>query len=161
MLPIDPPLSIAKLERTPAGPYPAADLDPQIADLLDELADREGPEQAACARNILARDPENVEALAVLSEHAECPAEALALLREAVRVGRALWEGEDVTWWWNPGTRPYMRAILAYGEALAAAGQTQQAALCFEHLLMLQPDDPLGARESLERLGSLDGNPAP
>jgi predicted TPR repeat methyltransferase len=44
-----------------------------------------------------------------------------------------------------------MRAIMAYGDALAGAGRPELAARCYWTLLRMQPEDSLGAREELKK----------
>jgi hypothetical protein len=93
----------------------------------------------------------------VLADAAASTGEALALLREAVRIGQHVWSEalsgkERIEWWYMTGTRPFMRAIMAYGNTLATAGQPDQAALCFEALIEMQPNDSLEARDALSQL---------
>jgi hypothetical protein len=132
--------------------------------LVDEMCEAEPKEQTRWARMVLAYDRENIDALIVLAEHAGSIAESIALLREAVRIGNNVWgpalKGNvDVEWWWHSGTRPFMRAIMAYGNALAETGLPDQAALCYKALLSMQPGDSLGAGEELERVSSATGGP--
>ncbi|HLZ66714.1 MAG TPA: hypothetical protein VKQ29_10825 [Aliidongia sp.] len=101
-------------------------------------------------------DRENIEAYTVLAEHAQSVGERVALLREAVRIGNRLWapvlEGsETVDWWRDLGTRPFMRAILAYGQALAEMDMPEHAEQCFKALLVMQPSDSLGAAAELSK----------
>lgn len=155
MLPIDPPLTKAKLIDTAFGPFVSNDQQEHIATLIDRMQRAEGPQQAQLARFVLAYDRENIDALVTASKYAGSMSESLAILREALRIGVRLWGGpksRKSSWWWDPGTRPFMAAILAYGEALAAADQVEDAARCFEHLLKMQPEDGIGARSALDAL---------
>ena len=158
MLPIDPPLAKARLKGSACGPYVASDLADHVADLVDDMFDAEGKTaQVKAARMVLAYDRENIDAHLVLAEHAGSMAESIALLREAVRIGNHVWAptlkgSQRVEWWGEPGTRPFMRAIMAYGQALADHGQPDQAKLCFKALLKMQPEDSLDARGELEKL---------
>jgi hypothetical protein len=55
-------------------------------------------ERTRLAQAVLRADPEHIEAHMGLAEHAATRAEAIALLREAVRIGKRTWapaiEGE-------------------------------------------------------------------
>jgi hypothetical protein len=158
MLPIDPPLTQAKLRASFGGPYVANDLADHIADLVDQMSEEQDKgKRQNLARMVLAYDRENIDAYLVLADAAASTGEALALLREAVRIGKHVWAetlyGKDIIQWWDmTGTRPFMRAIMAYGNALVGASQPDQAALCFETLIKMQPNDSLGAREALRLL---------
>jgi hypothetical protein len=44
-----------------------------------------------------------------------------------------------------------MRAIFAYGQALAEMGMPEHAEQCFKALLLLQPSDSLGAAAELSK----------
>jgi len=125
-----------------------------LADLLDIMDTAEGREQVDAARDVLKLDAANLEAYVVLAGHAETTAEALALLREAIRIGNRRWapgdEADDVAWWRDAETRPFMRAILAYGNVLAEAGLRDEAADCFRALRDMRWDG--GVPFSLEEV---------
>lgn len=127
--------------------------------LEDKMLGASGQEQDETARKLLRIDPTNIKAYTVLAVHAASPAEAIALARESVRLGNQRWAdranaGERIDWWRDLETRPYMTAILLYGNFLAASGYRDEARAAFETLLDLHPTDGVGARFSLEELNA-------
>jgi cytochrome c-type biogenesis protein CcmH/NrfG len=113
--------------------------------------------QVDAARRRLRVDPENIDALVVLATHAPTVAERLALAREAVRIGNALWSslidaGEPIHWWRDPVTRPYMRALLVLGDTLAAAGRRDEARNVWTSLSDLDPDNAPSTVPSFEEV---------
>jgi hypothetical protein len=84
-------------------------------------------------------------------------AERLDLLHRAVELGMQLWAAElagvrPVCWWEDGSTRPFMRAIMAYGRLLADQDEPVKAALCYKALLAIHPEDALGAQNQLHKL---------
>lgn len=87
------------------------------------------------ARQILRINPGHIEALTMMGFYAPTQEEKIAYMRQAVEIGNEAWApgltGEiQVKWWWELGTRPYIRAIRAYGMALREAGFTEGADRC-------------------------------
>lgn len=138
----------------------------ELRERIDAMKAAEPSERPAAARLVLDCDRENIDALVTLANHSETLAECLALLREAIRVGRLQWarglqEVERVAWWRNRETRPFMNALATYGRALADIGYPDQAASCFDALLKMDPADHLGVEERLLGLTAARNDAAP
>lgn len=122
------------------------------------MEDAGGEDLLVLATRALRRDPGCIEARLVLAEHSRDAETRFRHLRAAVAVGDALWApvaarmGGDMTWWAFAGTRPYMRAIHAVGQAHLDAGKTRAAACCFRSLLDMDPNDSLGVRYVLSEM---------
>lgn len=79
------------------------------------------------ANRALRRDPGFIQAHLLL---AGCEARGdvvTAHVNKAVETGRQLWSptaarDPDLTWWWDTGTRPYMRALAAKADIWAEMG---------------------------------------
>ena len=108
------------------------------------------------ARKALSIDADCIDAYVLLSHDAATEAEAIALLREAVRVGDRLFapvlDHPDMHWWGFIGTRPYMRAMHELGLALERARDLADAEEAYRRLLDLNPNDNQGVRMLLLRL---------
>ncbi len=126
----------------------------------EELAfDAMEAEAAAAARKLarraLQKDPDCVDALAVLAEiESKSPQEMIAALEKAVAAGeRSLGKkffAENKGYFWGLiETRPYMRARLQLAELLRAEDRRQEAIRHYEGLLELNPNDNQGARDIL------------
>lgn len=137
------------------GPFVASPADWYVAS-MDEGNDMH---RVASVKVALEVDPDNIEALVAKAGYIkEDKACRLEVLKHAVRVGGRLWApvekeyGAEMSWWDFPGTRPYMRAIFALGEASEERGDRLTAAHCYESLVRMNARDPLGARFGLERV---------
>lgn len=144
------------------GPFVASPADWYVAIMGEEG----GPpfHRVAAIKVALEVDPDNIEALLAKAEYVkEDKAYRLEVLKRAVRVGSRLWApvekeyGAEMSWWDFPGTRPYMRAIFALGEASEEHGDRMTAAHCYESLIRMNAQDPLGARFGLERVRPVVG----
>jgi len=113
------------------------------------------------ARRALGIDLDCIDAYTLLAIEADSLGEAIALLREAVRIGERhfapLIEDEEMEWWGFMGTRPYMRAIHELALALEEAGDTAEAEALYRRLLQMNPDDNQGVRALLLRILSTEG----
>ena len=110
------------------------------------------------ATSCLRKDPGCIEAHLFLASATDDSGVRLSRLRRAVETGNQLWMpvaaelGDEMTWWGFPGTRPYMRAIQALGQALMESGATTEARACYERLLAMNPNDNQGIRYVIEEL---------
>ena len=101
-------------------------------------------------------DPGCIEAHLFMGTQLRDDVAAMRHLEHAVAVGDALWapvaaaEGEDMVWWGCTATRPYMRAIHALGLAQREAGHEDEARVCFDRLLEMNPNDNQGVRYLVE-----------
>lgn len=144
----------ARMVRGGCGPFVESPAD----HLVQGMEEAEGERLIALAVLALRRDPGCIEAHHILSDSAPTQDLRLQHLRTAVETGDELFGpiaeayGDDMCWWSFPGTRPYMRAIHALGQALVDAGEIEQARACFERLLAMNPHDNQGIRFELERL---------
>ena len=127
--------------------------------LLDQAFDKRDPsERARLAREALADDPDNVDALVLLGETSVRQSEALRCYEQAVaaaerRLSPSLFAEQVGRFWGIFETRPYMRARERLACALAARGEREQAIAIHRDLLRLNPDDNQGIRYGL--LGEL------
>lgn len=107
------------------------------------------------AKQALAKDPDCVDALVVLSEtDARTPEELIAGLQTAVATGERSLGAEYFVenkgdFWGLLETRPYMRARLDLAQLLLGLGRVREAAGHFEALLELNPNDNQGVRDIL------------
>lgn len=144
-----------KLVKTIMGPYADHDRDHQYE---DRMYDDESPAvRGALAKEVLKLQPENIDARLVLAYAIDDLNLRRDLCLEAVRIGNAVWQPAlenkvDVTWWYSPGTRPFMRAIHCLGDTHLQLGEQDIARDCFDRLLKLQPSDPQGVRFLLEEM---------
>jgi hypothetical protein len=141
----------------PQARTPGKDADPGELALFRQNP-RDPDTATRFARHVLERDPHNVLARLMLANHVADPAERLKVLKDACDVGWALWEryrkaGGRAAWWEDKDTRPFMTALFAYGTELARAGDREKAALAYQLLLKLDPQDRMGAEATFGELG--------
>jgi hypothetical protein len=145
----------AKIVDGALGPHVVSPADA----FLERMEETDEPELlGALASRALRRDPACIEAH--LAAASLCADRSLAIrhLGAAVTAGEKLWRpvaearGKDMCWWGWPGTRPYMRALHALGEAHLEQGNSQAARWCFERLLAMNPHDSQGVRFSMEEM---------
>jgi hypothetical protein len=96
------------------------------------MADAAADAQPDIARDLLRMDPTNIEAYVTLAEHAPTWAEAVALLREAIRIGNRRWSasanrGVQIEWATDREAASFIAAIVLYAAQLAAAGYAEEA----------------------------------
>jgi tetratricopeptide (TPR) repeat protein len=106
-------------------------------------------------------DPGCVEAHLFMGSQLRDATAAMRHLEQAVAAGEALWapvaaaEGEDMVWWGCTATRPYMRAIHSLGLAHREAGNEEDARVCFDRLLGMNPNDNQGIRYLMDDVGTV------
>jgi tetratricopeptide (TPR) repeat protein len=132
-------------------------------EIVNDAWDAETPAaMVKLARKALTIDLNAIDAYNILGIHASTLAERIALFREAVIIGRSLFEplidDEDMGWWGFMGTRPWMRAQHNLGLALTQAGDASGAIEVFKFLLRLNPNDNQGIRYLLLKLFAEAGN---
>ncbi|MFL7904327.1 hypothetical protein ACJ41P_24570 [Azospirillum argentinense] len=137
------------------GPYVESPADDYVA----IMGESSGTRRLASVKLALEADPDNIEALVAKAAYITSDKEyRLGVLKHAVKVGAKLWApvekayGKEMSWWDFPGTRPYMRAIHALGQACEEAGDLATAKHCYESLVRMSARDPMGARFALERM---------
>ena len=115
------------------------------------------------AREALAIDPEAIDAYVILALSTESLGEQIALLREAVRIGKAHWSEairrpSQHDFWLDIKTRPFTRAVHNLALTLWERGEQDEAARLADFLLKLNPNDNQGirflARDWHEALGN-------
>jgi tetratricopeptide (TPR) repeat protein len=105
----------------------------------------------AALKKALKLDPDHPDGLSLLSETAESPEEALAMLDAAEasairRMGATFEKKYKGLFWLELDTRPYMRVILAKAEILGRLDRRKEAIALHEYLLKLNPNDNQGVR---------------
>jgi len=149
--------SASHIEHGAFGPFVVSAAD-KFIERMREVAHTRPDDAVLLATRALRHDPNCIEAHIFLSKKAKTPELRLNHLQAAVDGGDKVWRqtaeeyGEDMSWWSYPGTRPYMQAIHALGEAHAELGNPEAAKWCFERLLRMNPHDNQGVRFSLEEL---------
>ncbi len=132
---------------------------------LNALAAGPTQEQLALAVKAVVLDPRSTDALVILADvfdNVNEYAEALHLIvtRAAEDLGEEFFQRERGHFWEQVESRPYMRARMHFGLALADADMSNQAIAEFEGILDLNATDNLGARYPLlvlyVRTGKLD-----
>ena len=124
-------------------------------DMMFDAMELDDPRaRAAVAKRALTVSRDCADAWMALAEVAKTPQEALDMMAEGVAAGgRALGEAafvEDVGHFWGLiETRPYMRARLAYADALWDADRHDEAVGHAADLLRLNPNDNQGVRYPL------------
>ena len=108
------------------------------------------------AKQSLAKDPDCVDALIVLTEvDAKSAEEAIFGMERAVAAGERSMGGADFfkknkgSFWGLMNTRPYMRARFELADLLLDDGRISEAVPHFEALLELNPNDNQGVRDAL------------
>jgi hypothetical protein len=124
--------------------------------LAFDALESETEEQARkFAKRALAKDPDCVDALVVLTSiEANSPKQAIEGLQKAVAAGeRSLgaefFQKNKGHFWGLPDTRPYMRARQQLAEMLRGVGCNQDAIAHFAAMLELNPGDNQGVRYPL------------
>lgn len=126
------------------------------ADSADELIDQAWDEatpaaRVGYARRALIADPDAIDGYVILALSTEALGEQIALLREAVRIGRqrlaeAIKRPSAHYFWLDIETRPFMRAAHNLALALWRRGEPEEAVALVDLLLKLNPNDNQGAR---------------
>ncbi len=123
-----------------------------VEKLIDQAWEARTPSKRAMfARRALALDRTAVDAYVALALTVETAAERIALLREGVRHGEALWQpflkrAPNGYFWGDVETRPFMRAMHNLALALWECGDGEAAASLADRILRLNPNDNQGIR---------------
>lgn len=127
-----------------------------IAEQAEELIDRAWEARTITARvknarKALAIDPDALDAYVILALSTNAPSEQIALLREAVRIGREQWaeaisRPRDHYFWLDIETRPFMRAVHHLALLLWEHGDRGEAVGLADFLLKLNRKDNQGIR---------------
>jgi len=127
-----------------------------IRECVEDLIDRAweaatAATQAKHARKALSIDPDAIDAYIILALSTNALGERIALLREAVRIGRKQWADaiqrpSQHYFWLDIETRPFMRATHDLALALWERGERDEAASLAGFLLRLNPNDNQGIR---------------
>jgi len=124
----------------------------RVEDLIDRAWEATtSATQAKYARKALSIDPEAIDAYVILALSTDALGERVALLREAVRVGRKQWaeaikRPSQQYFWLDIETRPFMRAVHNLALASWERGERDEAATLADFLLKLNPNDNQGIR---------------
>ena len=107
--------------------------------------------RAKYARKALMVDDDAIDAYVVLALSTEALGEQIALLREAVRIGKREWaeaikRPAQHDFWLDIETRPFMRAARNLALALWQRGERDEAVTLVDFLLKLNPNDNQGMR---------------
>ncbi|MFM7485585.1 MAG: hypothetical protein ACKOC0_03030 [Cytophagales bacterium] len=99
-----------------------------------------------------ALDPDCVEAFEYLAEVAGSPMLSLMLFKYGFsaarkKLGEAYFKENKGYFWGLPETRPYMRCLQGYADALYLLGQPEAALEVYFEMLALNPNDNQGARD--------------
>ncbi len=128
----------------------------EAQELAWQAMEAETAEQArSLAERALAKDPDCVDAIVVLTElEANSPKDVIAGLERAVAAGErslgARFFAENKGHFWGLlETRPYMRARVQLAELLRSLGHGRKAIGHYEALLELNPNDNQGVRDLL------------
>ena len=127
-----------------------------VLTVVDNLIDQawealDATEQRGLARQALTLDPSAIDGYVILALRAEIDAERIALLREAILWGEALWReyvGRPPRdfFWAHLETRPFMRALHNLALVLWARGDREEAVRLADRMLRLNPNDNQGIR---------------
>lgn len=121
-------------------------------ELIDRAWDATTPAaRVKYARKALMVDPDAVDAYVILSLSTEAVGEQIALLREAVRIGKRQWADaikrpSRHDFWLDIDTRPFMRAAHNLALTLWQRGERDEAIGLADFLLKLNPNDNQGMR---------------
>lgn len=151
MIPSDPPLRrIIRLDGA---------IDDTTWRRIPEWIPEAAEAQVHYAHGLLDLQPHSLPAMDILARNAGADFEYAAIVREAVRVGQRLWspqltgESDAPEWGTDPETRPFLSFVTAYAEILVAEGNQKEAIQCLGLLLQMDPNDSIGAIETLEKAG--------
>jgi tetratricopeptide (TPR) repeat protein len=159
-----------KVLTSPGLKKSLADLEPEsLKDEAQELAfdameAESKPQARKPAKLALAKDPDCVDALALLADiDAKSPQQAIAGLEKAVAAGERSLGTKFIKenkgdFWGLLETRPYMRALEQLAGLLRGEELYPDAIRHYETMLALNPDDNQGVRDPLLGLYLATGN---
>lgn len=122
--------------------------------LVYDAMEVQGLKRYKLAEEAINLDPSCVDAYVILIENSTSLQEALMLSEKAMKVGekelgKAFFVENKGHFWGLFETRPYMRAKAQYADALYQLGKITEAIQQYEEILVLNPNDNLGARYML------------
>jgi tetratricopeptide (TPR) repeat protein len=122
--------------------------------LVYDAMEAQGPKRYKLAEEAIKLDPNCVDAYVILIENSKSLQEALLLSEKAMKIGekelgKAFFVENKGHFWGLFETRPYMRAKAQYADALYQLGKVTEAIQQYEEILVLNPNDNLGARYML------------
>ncbi|MFJ5759627.1 SEC-C metal-binding domain-containing protein [Neobacillus sp. NPDC093182] len=122
--------------------------------LVYDAMEVQGLKRYKLAEEAINLDPNCVDAYVILIENSTSLQEALMLSEKAMKVGekelgKAFFVENKGHFWGMFETRPYMRAKAQYADALYQLGKITEAIQQYEEILVLNPNDNLGARYML------------
>jgi tetratricopeptide (TPR) repeat protein len=114
----------------------------------------QGPKRYKLAEEAINLNPNCVDAYVILIENSTSLQEALMLSEKAMKIGekelgKAFFVENKGHFWGMYETRPYMRAKAQYADALYQLGNINETIQQYEEILVLNPNDNLGARYML------------
>lgn len=121
-------------------------------DLFMDAVSASGHKRTNLLEQVLAIDPDHVNAHVLLAEEANTYTAANALLDKAIQIaekqlGKAYFVENKGHFWGLIETRPYMRALAARAGNDQATGNIKEAINRYETLLTLNPGDNQGIRD--------------
>lgn len=140
--------------KTPAPKKAARTNKERAQQLVYEAMEVQGPKRFKLAAEAINLDPNCVDAYVILIENSTSLQEALMLSEKAMKIGekelgKEFFVENKGHFWGLFETRPFMRAKVQYAEALYQLGKLPQSIQQYEEILVLNPNDNLGARYML------------
>jgi tetratricopeptide (TPR) repeat protein len=122
--------------------------------LVYDAMEVQGPKRYKLAEEAINLNPNCVDAYVILIENSTSLQEALMLSEKAMKIGekelgKAFFVENKGHFWGMYETRPYMRAKAQYADALYQLGNINETIQQYEEILVLNPNDNLGARYML------------
>lgn len=126
----------------------------QAQELIFEALQEEGRKRYQLAEQALGLNPYCVDAYVILAEDVDFLDEAVMMFQRGMEVGaqalgKEFFDENKGYFWGLIETRPYMRAKQHYAEALYLLGDVDGAVGQYEEMLVLNPMDNQGVRDSL------------
>ncbi|MGC8580780.1 MAG: tetratricopeptide repeat protein [Thermoplasmata archaeon] len=122
--------------------------------MYDAWAEPDKKKRIKMAKKALEISQDCPDAYYLLAEYSDDVKEAEAFFEKGVKAGERLL-GEDFikskegNFWKIVRTRPYMRALFGYANALSFQGKREEAIKVYQRMLTLNPSDNQGARYQL------------
>ncbi|MFM9961525.1 MAG: hypothetical protein ACKV2Q_09890 [Planctomycetaceae bacterium] len=122
----------------------------QAEELIDQAMQVAPAKAKKLARQALELWPDCADAYVVLAEHASMVSEALPLYEQGVAAGRRAladeWDEIQGHFWGYLPSRPFLRALAGFADALWGIGRREESAAQYLELLSLNPNDNQGIR---------------
>jgi tetratricopeptide (TPR) repeat protein len=146
---------IIKFEKEFSGNIDKANIE-KAQEIIWDTWDMEDPvERVALAREALEVDPDCTDAYNLLGyEEDEDRVKRLEYFTQAIasfkkRHNQKYFDEMTGCFWGEPETRPFMRALLGYGQSLWAITKYKEAIETLSYMLILNPMDNQGVRHAL------------